>query len=66
MVCLQHVRRDAARRAGLPATADPCINLKLRIFLNPRLPQQLDSIRQTLCRIARYLFDLKKYTQTNE
>ena len=23
-LCLQHVRRDAARRAGLSATADPC------------------------------------------
>jgi len=24
LICLQHVRRDAARRAGLSATADPC------------------------------------------
>ena len=23
-ICFQHVRRDAARRAGLSATADPC------------------------------------------
>jgi len=27
LICLQHVRRDAARRAGLSATADPCISL---------------------------------------
>ena len=25
--CLQHVRRDAARRAGLPATADPLYSM---------------------------------------
>jgi len=25
LICLQHVRRDPARRAGLSATADPCI-----------------------------------------
>ena len=24
LICLQHVRRDAARRAGSSATADPC------------------------------------------
>jgi len=24
LICLQHVRRDAARRAGLQVTADPC------------------------------------------
>ena len=24
LACLQHVRRNAARRAGLSATADPC------------------------------------------
>ena len=24
LICLQHVRRDAARRAGLSGTADPC------------------------------------------
>ena len=24
LFALQHVRRDAARRAGVPATADPC------------------------------------------
>ena len=26
LICLQHVRRDAARRADLLATADPCIS----------------------------------------
>jgi len=25
LICLQHVHRDAARRAGLSATADPCL-----------------------------------------
>ena len=30
--CLQHVRRDAARRAGLSATADPCFHKQVVIF----------------------------------
>jgi len=29
LICLQHVRRDAARRAGLSATADPCRRLRV-------------------------------------
>jgi len=29
---LQHVRRDAARRAGLPATADPCFRNVVHSF----------------------------------
>jgi len=32
LTCLQHVRRDAARRAGLSATADPCFHKQVVIF----------------------------------
>jgi len=30
---LQHIRRDAARRAGLSATADPCIIIAIIIAI---------------------------------
>ena len=31
LICLQHVCRDAARRAGFSATADPCMILKVKV-----------------------------------
>ena len=34
LIYLQHVRRDAARRASLSATADPCFIISLTIGLH--------------------------------
>ena len=41
LTCLQHVRLDAARRAGLSATADPCYYLLYASVASVMSPAQL-------------------------
>jgi len=56
--CLQHVRRDAAHRAGLSATADPC-------FVDAANTSIMYAIRNASRYEIRQVADVRRHQMSN-